>query len=44
MILFTGIVGLLMIGGLMMGPVDPDVDLTELEKADETSEDEAFEE
>lgn len=44
MILFTGIVGLLMIGGLMMGPVDPDVDLTELAEADETSEDEAFEE
>ena len=33
-----------MIGGLMMGPADPDVDLTELEEADETSEDEAFEE
>ena len=38
MILFTGIVGLLMIGGLMLGPTDPDVDLSALEDADKTSE------
>ena len=44
MILFTGIVGLLMLGGLMMGPIDPDVDLTALEDADTAAEDAAEEE
>ena len=44
MILFTGIVGLLMLGGLMMGPIDPDVNLTALEDADTAAEDAAEEE
>ncbi len=44
MILFTGIVGLLMLGGLMLGPADPDVDLTALEDADAAAEDTAHEE
>jgi hypothetical protein len=44
MILFTGIVGLLMLGGLMMGPTDSDVDLTALEDADAAAEDEKQEE
>ena len=44
MILFSGIVGLLMLGGLMMGPIDSDVDLTALEDADAAAEDEAQEE
>ncbi|MBT6533943.1 MAG: hypothetical protein HOM03_13390, partial [Marinovum sp.] len=44
MILFTGIVGLLMLGGLMMGPIDPDVDLTALEDADTAAEDATEEE
>ena len=40
----TGIVGLLMLGGLMLGPADPDVDLTALEDADAAAEDTAQEE
>ena len=44
MIFFTGIVGLLMLGGLMLGPADPDVDLTALEDADAAAEDTAQEE
>ena len=32
MIFFTGMVGLLMLGGLMMSPIDADVDLTDLEE------------
>ena len=41
MIFFTGMVGLLMLGGLMMGPIDADVDLTDLEEDDAAAEDEA---
>ena len=43
MIFFTGMVSLLMLGGLMMGPIDTDVDLTELEEDDTAAENEAQE-